>query len=87
MRETLRDFVLAAGALAALFAAFQSWTNGREIDAVREDLTAEIAAVRTDLTAEIAAVREDLAGIRGALNVTADLVTKHVNAPGLHAGR
>ena len=38
MRETIRDFTLAVAALAALFAAFQSWTTGRELAAVREDL-------------------------------------------------
>ena len=38
MRETIRDFTLAVAALAALFAAFQSRTTGRELAAVREDL-------------------------------------------------
>ena len=42
MRETIRDFTLAVAALAALFAAFQSWTTGRE-------LARELAAVREDL--------------------------------------
>ncbi len=42
MRETIRDFTLAVAALAALFAAFQSWTTGRE-------LGRELAAVREDL--------------------------------------
>ena len=41
--------MLAIGALAALFAAFQAWNNSREIVSVREDLTASIAAVREDL--------------------------------------
>ena len=60
MRDTLRDFLLGVGAAAALFAAVTSWFNGREIVAVREDLTQEIVAVREDLTQEIVAVREDL---------------------------
>ena len=60
MRDALRDFLIAVGAAAALFAAATSWFNGREIAAVGEDLTREIAAVGEDLTREIAAVREDL---------------------------
>ena len=60
MRDTIRDFPLAVGAAAALFAAATSWFNGREIAAVRADLTREIAAVREDLMREIAAVRADL---------------------------
>lgn len=31
MRDTIRDFTLAVAAVAALFAAFQSWSNGQEI--------------------------------------------------------
>ena len=42
MRETIRDFTLGVAALAALFAAFQSWTTGRE-------LTREMTAVREEL--------------------------------------
>ena len=38
MRETVRDFLIAVGAVAALFAAVVSWSNGRGIAAVREDL-------------------------------------------------
>ena len=61
MRETIRDSLLAVGSAAALavarpwiravelFAAVTSWFNGREIAAVREDLTREIAAVRENL--------------------------------------
>ena len=85
MRDALRDFLIAVGAAAALFAAATSWFNGREIAAVREDLTREIAAVREDLTREIAAAREDLATVQGTLRTTSDTVIAHVNAPGLHA--
>ena len=96
MRDTLRDFVLGVGAAAALFAAVTSWFNGREIVAVREDLTQEIVAVREDLTREITAVREDLtreitavredlATVQGTLSTTSDTVIAHVNSPGLHA--
>ena len=95
MRDTIRDFPLAVGAAAALFAAATSWFNGREIAAVRADLTREIAAVRedlmreiaavrADLTREIAAVREDLAMVQGTLTTTSDTVIAHINAPGLH---
>ena len=96
MRDTLRDFLLGVGAAAALFAAVTSWFNGREIVAVREDLTQEIVAVREDLTREITAVREDLtreitavreylATVQGTLSTTSDTVIAHVNSPGLHA--
>ena len=96
MRDTLRDFLLGVGAAAALFAAVTSWFNGREIVAVREDLTREIVAVREDLTREIVAVREDLtreitavredlATVQGTLSTTSDTVIAHVNSPGLHA--
>ena len=84
MRDTIRDFLLAVGAAAALFAAATSWFNGREIAAVREDLMREIAAVREDLMREIAAVRDDLATVQGTLTTTSDTVIAHVNAPGLH---
>ena len=79
MRETIRDFTLAVAALAALFAAFQSWTTERE-------LSRELAAFREEMAAEFAAVREELAEVRGQLQTTADAVLAHVNAPGLHGG-
>ncbi len=86
MRETIRDCTLAVAALAALFAAFQSWTTERELSrelaAFREEVTAEFAAVRE----EVAAVREDLAEVRGQLETLTDVVLAHVNAPGLHGG-
>ena len=69
MRETIRDFTLAVAALAALFAAFQSWTTERELAAFREEVAAEFAAVREEMAAE-AAVREDLAEVRGQLQTT-----------------
>ena len=75
MRETIRDFTLAVAALAALFAAFQSWTTERELAAFREEVAAEFAAVR-----------EELAEVRGQLQTTTDAVLAHVNAPGLHGG-
>lgn len=31
LRAEIRDFMIAVGAAAALFAAFQAWSNGREI--------------------------------------------------------
>ena len=79
MRETIRDFTLAVAALAALFAAFQSWTTERE-------LSRELAAFRGEVAAEFAAVREELAEVRGQLQTTTDAVLAHVNAPGLHGG-
>ncbi len=79
MLETIRDFTLAVAALAALFAAFQSWTTGRE-------LTREMAAVRGELARELAAVREELAEMRGQLRTTTDALLAHINAPGLHGG-
>ena len=75
MRETVRDFTLAVAALAALFAAFQSWTTERELVAFREEMAAEFAAVR-----------EELAEVRGQLQTLTDAVLAHVNAPGLHGG-
>lgn len=95
MRDTIRDFLIAVGAAAALCAAVASWLNGQEIAALREDLTREIAAlhedltreitaVREDLTREITAVREDLATVQGTLSTTSDTVIAHVNSPGLH---
>lgn len=45
MRETLRDFMIGIGAAAALFAAFQSWSNGGEIAWNREAITATIRSV------------------------------------------
>ena len=86
MRETIRDFTLAVAALAALFAAFQSWTTERALAAFREEVAAEFAAVREELAAEMAAVREELAEVRGQLQTTTDAVLAHVNAPGLHGG-
>ena len=62
MRDTIRDFMIAIGAAAALFAAVQSWSNGHEI----------------------ARNREAIAGLRGAVDSTAAVVTAHVNASGLH---
>ncbi len=35
VRDTLRDFMVGIGAAAALFAAFQSWTNGQSIAELR----------------------------------------------------
>ncbi len=86
MRETIRDFTLAVAALAALFAAFQSWTTERELAAFREEMAAEFAAVREEMAAEFAAVREELAEVRGQLQTLTDAVFAHVNAPGLHGG-
>ena len=51
MRDTIRDFLIAVGAAAALFAAVASWFNGQEIAVLREDLTREIAILREDLVA------------------------------------
>ena len=79
MRETIRDFTLAVAALAALFAAFQSWTTERE-------LSRELGAFREEMAAEFAAVREELAEVRGQLETLTDVVLAHVNAPGLHGG-
>ena len=75
MRETLRDFTLAVAAVAALFAAFQSWTTARELAVFREEVAAEFAAVR-----------QELAEVRGQLQTTTDAVIAHINAPGLHGG-
>ena len=75
MRETIRDFTLAIAALAALFAAFQSWSTEREVAAFREEVAAEFAAVG-----------EELAEVRGQLQTTTDAVIAHINAPGLHGG-
>ena len=101
MRETIRDFTLAVAAVAALFAAFQSWTTGRELTremasvreeltremaSVREELAREMASVREELAAEMAALREELAEVRGQLQTITDAVLAHVNAPGLHGG-
>lgn len=86
MREAIRDFTLAIAALAALFAAFQSWTTERELAAFREEMAAEFAAVREEMAAEFAAVREELAEVRGQLQTLTDAVLVHVNAPGLHGG-
>ena len=86
MRETIRDFTLAVAALAALFAAFQSWTTERELAEFREEMAAEFAAVREEMAAEFAAVREELAEVRGQLETLTDVVLAHVNAPGLHGG-
>lgn len=75
MRETVRDFMIGIGMVAALFAAFQSWATARDLEAVEDRLSADMAAVR-----------EDLAEVRGELRAVADTVTAHVNAPGLHGG-
>ena len=45
MRDTLRDFMIAVGAVAALFAAFQTWSNGRGIarlSGIAEIVTAHV---------------------------------------------
>ena len=45
MRDTIRDFMIAVGAVAALFAAFQTWSNGREIarlSGIAEIVTAHV---------------------------------------------
>ena len=90
MRETIRDFTLAVAAVAALFAAFQSWTTGRELTremaSVREELAREMASVREELAAEMAALREELAEVRGQLETITDALLAHINAPGLHGG-
>ena len=86
MRETIRDFTLAVAALAALFAAFQSWTTERGLVAFREEMAAEFAAVREEMAAEFAAVREEMAEVRGQLQTLTDAVFAHINAPGLHGG-
>ena len=47
MRDTIRDFMIAVGAAAALFAAFQTWSNGREIaglSGIAEIVTAHVNA-------------------------------------------
>ena len=84
MRETIRDFMIGVGMVAALFAAFQSWATARDLEAVRAGIAADLEAVRSDLAGDLAAVRSDLAEVRGELRATADTVIAHVNAPGLH---
>ena len=56
MRDTIRDFLIAVGAAAALFAAVASWFNGREIAAVREDLATVQGALQTTSDTVIAHV-------------------------------
>lgn len=56
MRDTLRDFMIAIGAAAALFAAFQSWTNGQAI----ASLTGRLDTVSGIVTAHVNA-----AGLHG----------------------
>ena len=44
-QNTIRDFMIAVGAAAALFAAFQTWSNGREIarlSGIAEIVTAHV---------------------------------------------
>ena len=50
MRDTIRDFMNAIGAVAALFAAFQSWSNNGASQVNREELRTEIAALKGTLT-------------------------------------
>ena len=38
MRDTLRDFMIAVAAVAALFASFQAWSNGVEIAGIKVEL-------------------------------------------------
>ena len=45
MRDTLRDIMIGIGAVAALFAAFQSWKNGQDIAAISGSLDATQATV------------------------------------------
>ena len=67
MRETIRDFMIAIGAAAALFAAFQSWNTQRvlsaDIAAVREDLAAVRGTLQTTSDTVIAHV--NAAGLHG----------------------
>ena len=51
MRETLRDFVIAIGAAAALFGGFQAWTNGRELARVAGALEATADTVNQHVNA------------------------------------
>lgn len=46
MRDTIRDFMIAVSAVAALFAAFQAGSNGREI--ARLSGVAEIVAAHVN---------------------------------------
>lgn len=46
MRDTIRDFMIAIAAAAALFAAFQTWSNGRKLD--RLNGIAETAAAHVN---------------------------------------
>lgn len=77
MRDTMRDSMMAVGAAAALFAAFQSWTNSSAIQTTREELTTAIVTQREELRTEIAA-------LRGTLTTTSETVIAHVNS-GLHS--
>ena len=60
-RDMIRDFVLAVGAAAALFAAFQSWSNGREITRNREAIAGLRAAVES--TAAVVNTHVNAAGL------------------------
>ena len=68
MRETVRDFLIAVGAGAALFAAVVSWSNGREIAAVREDLATVQDTLRTTSDTVIAHVNAP--GLHGPIVTT-----------------
>ena len=63
MRETLRDFMIGIGAAAALFAAFQSWSNGGEIARNREAI-AELRGT-LDTTAAVVTAHVNAAGLHG----------------------
>ena len=51
MRDTLRDFTLAVGAAAALFAGFQAWQNGKDLAEVR----GAVNTITTTVTAHVSA--------------------------------
>ena len=57
MRDTLRDFMIAVAAAAALFAAGQSWSNGRQLS----ELSGQVAAIQAAVNAHVNAP-----GIHGA---------------------
>ena len=51
MTGTLRDLLVVIDAVAALFAAFQSWSNGREIATLTGALQSTQATVNTHVNA------------------------------------
>ena len=61
--------MMTLAALAALFAAYQSWTNAGKIGAVRTDLTREIAVVQGTLqtTSENVIAHVNASGLHGPL--------------------